>query len=155
IFADAKSENYVRISPMPERQHRADSSNHKGEKKGRALTYEQAKLLLGECEADLEEEREANPDLKLVIQLGLLAGLRRGEIFALRWSHIDWDRDIINVRQNLFWRWGQYQEVPKGDSKFIFTTPKKKSLRDVDLSPTLKSELRTRYMKAEDKRGLV
>ncbi|MFS0593754.1 tyrosine-type recombinase/integrase [Cytobacillus horneckiae] len=34
-------------------------------------------------------------------QIGLLAGLRQGEILALRWKDIDFDNNIIYIRQTL------------------------------------------------------
>ncbi|MBN6885720.1 integrase [Cytobacillus horneckiae] len=34
-------------------------------------------------------------------QIGLLAGLIQGEILALRWKDIDFDNNIINIRQTL------------------------------------------------------
>jgi integrase len=80
-------------------------------------------MLLQQCEADPTEDIKENPDLKLVIRLGLPAGLRRGEIFALHFDDIDWNRDLIHVRRNLFWRYGKYQDVPKGKEKFLIGTP--------------------------------
>jgi integrase len=79
------------------------------------LLYTQAQSLLEQCEADPETEREADPEFKLVILLGLLAGLRRGEIFALQFSNIDWDKDVIHVRRNLFWRYGKHHELAEDE----------------------------------------
>ena len=142
---------------MPEgrRRHKRDS---KADKKGRALQPAQAQMLLAECDADAENEREADPELKLVILLGLLAGLRRGEIFALQFSEIDWEKDLIHVRRNLFWRYGKHHELTEDQPSFVIYTPKSdKSMRDVDLSPTLKDVLWSRYMEMqmEGKTGLI
>jgi len=108
-----------------------------------------AQLLLAECDRD--------PDLRLVVMIGLLAGPRRGEIFALSWSHIDFDKDVIHIRHSLYWAYGRFHE--KADDqrvKAVIDTPKTpKSLRDIDLNPELKKELRTRYLKAKDKHGLI
>jgi integrase len=88
--------------------------------------------------------------------LGLLAGLRRGEIFGLHWQDLDWSADLIHVRRNLFYRYGKHHEVPQGESKFIIYAPKsEKSIREIDLSPALKRELRARYLQSEDKHGLI
>jgi integrase len=128
---------------MPQGRHRTLKAGRvKGEKKARALTHEQAQKLLAEC--------EANPDLKLVVLLGLLAGLRRGEIFALDFADIDWDRDLIHVRHNLSWRHGRHIKKNDGGTKFELTTPKTdNSVRTVDLSPKLKDALWERYMESK------
>jgi integrase len=135
---------------MPTRRRRTDGGvDGKVQRRGRALTYVQANKLLQECEAD--------PMLKLVILLGVLAGLRRGEIFALLFEDIDWDANLIHVRRNLFWRYGKYHDIPVGEPRWEITTPKKNSARDVDLSPKLKDVLWTRYMEMqmEGKTGLI
>jgi integrase len=42
------------------------------------------------------------PDLrqKAALLLGFLCGLRRGEIRALRWKYVDFDRRILNIAEN-------------------------------------------------------
>ena len=126
-------------------------------RRGKALQYAQAQRLLEQCEADPDEGREANPDLRLVILIGLLAGLRRGEIFALDWASIDFDKDLIHVSRNLFWRYGKHHQKAEDErTKFTIYSPKSEtSARDVDLSPALKKEMRTRFLKAKDKHGLI
>jgi integrase len=147
IFADSVEDGYIRTSPMPTRR-RKDKSG-KGARRGRALTHDQAQRLLVECEGD--------DDLRLIILIGLLAGLRRGEIFALSWSDIDFDKDVIHVRHSLVWVYGKYhQKADDARTHAVISTPKTAgSVRDVDLSPVLKRELHTRYMKAKDKKGLI
>lgn len=143
IFADARREGYIRFSPMAE----MDLMPLKTEE-GRALTPDEAQALLKEC----------GGVLKLIVMLGLLAGLRRTEIFALRWQDIDFATDLIRIRQNLFWRYGKYQELSEDEPAFTFTAPKTKtSTRDVDLSPALKDALWTHYMEMqmEGKTGLI
>jgi integrase len=95
--------------------------------------------------------------LRLAMLLGLLAGLRRNEIFALSWEDIDAPGNVIHVRKNLFWRHGKYQgERKKGEPAWILQTPKTKaSIRDVDLSPTLKRELQAYYLKSTHKQGPI
>ena len=137
IFVDAKEDHYVRVSPMPERRRTSDSQSTGGEEpRGRALQPDEAQQLLGECDETL----------KLVVLLGLLAGLRRGEIFALHFDDVNWEKDLIHVHRSLFWRFGKYQKVKKGEPRWTITKPKKKSIRDVDLSPELKDALWTHYM---------
>ena len=124
IFADAKEDQYLRVSQMPERKRTSDSqSTGREEPLGRALQPEEAQQLLAECD----------DTLKLVVLPGLLAGLRRGEIFALHFEDIGWEKDLIHVHRSLFWRFGKYQKVHKGEPRWTITKPKKKSIRDVDL----------------------
>jgi integrase len=56
---------------------------------------------------DIEQVRELirfarfrSPDLEVVVRLGALAGLRRGEICGLRWSDIDLDAGTSTIRRN-------------------------------------------------------
>ena len=51
------------------------------------------------------------PNAQLVVLLGGLAGLRMGEIIALRWSDVDLDRAQLWVRQN---DWRGHVDRPKG-----------------------------------------
>ncbi len=140
ILGDAQTDGYLRVSPMT--NVKLSKLEHK---EGRALTPDEAQALLIECKT---------PSLHLIVLIGLLAGLRRTELFALRWEDIDFDNDVIRIRRNLFWRYGQYQTRPDDEPVFTFTTPKSKtSTRDVDLSPALKRELRAFYMSSGSKEG--
>ena len=51
----------------------------------------------------------------------LFAGLRRREIFALQFSDIDWDADLVKVHPNLFWHYGKYPHIPEGEPSLIIT----------------------------------
>ena len=142
ILGDAQTDGYLRVSPMI--NVKLSKLEHK---EGRALTPDEAQALLTECKTT---------SLHLIVLIGLLAGLRRTELFALRWEDIDFDDDVIRIRRNLFWRYGQYQDRPDDEPVFTFTTPKSKtSTRDVDLSPALKRELRAFYMSSGSKDGLI
>lgn len=110
--------------------------------------------FLEQCEADVEEKRDANPELKLIILIGLLAGLRRGEIFALDWESIDTKNDLIHVSRNLFWRYGKHHDLKEDEPSFVIHTPKSEtSSRDVDLSQELKKELLAYKLKCKNKDG--
>jgi len=95
--------------------------------------------------------------LRLVVFLGLLAGLRRNEIFALSWDNIDYTNNVIRIRKNLFWRHGKYQSKRAGgEPAWILHSPKTMaSVRDVDMSPVLKRELQAYYLRSEEKSGLI
>jgi integrase len=92
-------------------------------------------------------------DDEVPILLAGILGLRRGEIFGLRWSDIDFKEQVISVRQTLVY----------ADGELMFKPPKsKKGLRSItipaDLEPVLKDH-RKRQMAimkpAEGSHGLV
>ena len=57
----------------------------------RFLTFEEADRLLA----------SADPEWRAMIALGLKAGLRHGELLALRWSDVDLEVGRLSVRRNL------------------------------------------------------
>jgi integrase len=57
-----------------------------------ALTTSQASGLLGRL----------SPLARTMVGLALLSGLRRGELFALRWRDIDEDRQLLTVREAIY-----------------------------------------------------
>jgi integrase len=144
ILEDARRDGYLRISPMVDMKFTKLDKEEK-----RALTKNEVAELLKRCESD--------EMLRLVVLLGLLAGLRRNEIFGLSWEDIDITGNVIHVRKNLFWRHGKYQgKRAEDEPAWILHTPKTKaSVRDVDLSPVLKRELQARYLKSEYKSGVI
>lgn len=63
--------------------------------------------------------------------------------------------DVVRIRQTLYWTHGTYVKQPKGEPPYMFVPPKSKtSNREIDLSPSLKTELRQRYLVSQ-KTGLV
>lgn len=58
---------------------------------------------------------------RVLVQLAILTGLRRGELFGLRWKHLDFQRRVIHVRESLY----------EGKSGLPKT---KSSIRDVPMS---------------------
>src|SRR5262249_17649238 len=121
------------------------------------LTHQEKRALNKEEIAELLNRSKADPMLRLVVLLGLLAGLRRNEIFALTWEHVDNANDLIRVRPNLFWRHGSYQSKPaESEPAWVLHAPKTKaSVRDVDMSPVLKRELQAYYLQSAQKTGLI
>ena len=57
------------------------------------------RYLSAEEEARLMKALEAQPLTKRIVTMALYTGMRRGEIFNLKWSEVDFDRDLIHVRQ--------------------------------------------------------
>lgn len=79
-----------------------------------ALTPEQLRQLV----AELEEP------YKSMVLIATLAGLRRGELFALRWCALDFERKVIHVRESLY--------------EGHFSTPKtRSSIRNIAMSDVL------------------
>jgi len=141
IFKDAISDNYIRHTPMEGvRKPKAPNEKH-----GRALSPEQIQSLLAVLD----------PETKLQALTAILTGMRQGEEFGLHWEDVDWDNGVINVRRELYWRWGKYHDLEPGEPAYIFVTPKsKKSIREIDMSPGLRKELRQLYLKST-KKGLI
>jgi integrase len=61
------------------------------------LSTDEVKLLLHAAD---ERSDKRGAMLPVAIRLGVYAGLRCGEIFALRWRDIDFDRGVLTVRQS-------------------------------------------------------
>ena len=58
------------------------------EQKGRALNAEEIRKLLENC-----------PDeTHTIVATAVLAGLRRSELFGLRWADVDFEKHQINVK---------------------------------------------------------
>lgn len=76
----------------------------------------------------VEAAAKIDPRVHLLVLLGGSAGLRRGEIIALKWTDLDIKRRIIHVQRSIWWsKDGQRHEtVPKGGKG-----------RDVDMTATL------------------
>jgi len=84
------------------------------------------------------------PDLRIkaAVLLGCIASMRKGEIRAVRWRDIDFDRDIINIQSNFV---GYRDEAGNP----LFKEPKRGSSRRhpyLRLSPVLKETLRQLYL---------
>lgn len=64
-------------------------------------------------------------DMYIPVMLALTVGLRRGELLALRWEHVDLDTGAIHIRENM---------VKGKEGKPIVKAPKTKTgLRDISI----------------------
>ncbi|MBI4063501.1 MAG: site-specific integrase [Elusimicrobia bacterium] len=79
---------------------------------------------------------KADPFWKAIIHLGLYAGLRLGEMLALEWRDIDWERRILRVTPKPHWH------------------PKDYDARDIPLHPTLEEYLKN-WLAVSGKRAKV
>jgi site-specific recombinase XerD len=75
-----------------------------------APTFEPDELIRLRTAADKVARQRAEPNARLVIELGLCMGLRQGEIFALRWEAIDPDTRSVRIR----WQIPKDSTTPKG-----------------------------------------
>ena len=84
------------------------------------LTPEQIQKLIKAIEADPENRAGG------IMKLALFTGMRRGEIFRLKWVDIDFQKNFIFIRDP---KGGQSQNIPLNDEarKVIFLQPKGKS----------------------------
>src|SRR5206468_1019923 len=104
-------------------------------RKGRALRPEEIQALLANCETS---------ETRLIVLTAILTGMRRGELFSLQWEDINWQHDVIRVRQALYWMYGKHIRPAEGEL-CVFIEPKtENSTREIDLSPALKTELSVR-----------
>ena len=86
-------------------------------KKTEDLTKEQLKRLLKAIDAD------TNIQAKNIMRMVLCTGMRRGELFKLKWNDIDWERGFINIRKP---KGGKDQSIPlnKSAQKILESHPK-------------------------------
>ncbi|MFF7947624.1 tyrosine-type recombinase/integrase [Streptomyces griseorubiginosus] len=70
---------------------------------GRAETPPRSRKLLtpSEVRALAEAMHRQRPRYAIAIWLGACAGLRKGEIFGLKWEHIDIERGLLTVQEQL------------------------------------------------------
>lgn len=71
------------------------------------LTPTQIKDLLTAIDAD------THPQAGPMMKLALFSGMRRGEMFKLKWKHVDFERGFINIKDP---KGGQDQTIPLNDS---------------------------------------
>jgi integrase len=114
-------------------------------KKGRALKPDEIQSILKHC-----------PELlRRMFLTALLTGVRRGELFGLKWEDFDWSNNVIRIQRALYWRDGKNHKKETGEDPWIFVAPKTaKSVREIDMSPALRKDLLELYMKGP-KTGLV
>ena len=64
-----------------------------------ALDNERVRYLTQDEEKRLFKAMGANEQLKSIVTVALHTGMRRGEIFNLKWFDLDFDRGLIQVRK--------------------------------------------------------
>ncbi|HEX8174039.1 MAG TPA: site-specific integrase [Pyrinomonadaceae bacterium] len=96
---------------------------------------ERIRFLTEDEEARLMKQIGGRELLRSVVIFALNTGLRRGEIFSLRWSEVDWSRNFIHVINT---KTGKSRIIPlndatrdvllrqqkKSESEFVFVSPR-------------------------------
>ena len=104
--------------------------------------FQAAALTRAEAQALLDAAKELYPDYHALFMTALRAGLRRGEVIALKWGDIQFGADENDKNR--------YILAQRNYAEGQFTTPKSRKSRRVDLS----KELRRVLLELRDKRLL-
>jgi integrase len=93
------------------------------------ISLEQAQRLLAAAKGH---------SLEVVLTLALATGMRRGEVLALRWSDIDFEKDTLHVKHTL-----SYIATPSGKYTYVESEPKTAcSRRGIALPPFVMEALK-------------
>jgi integrase len=144
MLRSAAAWDYIKSSPFQLKDKISLPAKSK-EEKGRALNPDEINKLLDAC-AD---------DTYTVVALAILSGMRRGEIFGLKWDDIDFNANLISVKRALYWKRGKVWE--KEEQGPVFVPPKSKAgIRKIDISPKLRKILLEHRMRSKKSElGLV
>lgn len=80
-------------------------------------------------------------DMELIVALAVSLGLRRGELTGLKWSHIDFNKRVINIKDNVV-------EVRKEQNadRIVTKSPKSRSgIRSIPISDVLCKYLKSAH----------
>lgn len=102
------------------------------QKEARFLTVEEVRRLLLHVE---------DKPYEIAIWLGTYMGLRVGEIQALRWEDVDFDRQILHVRRSFARSENVMREYPKGKRQHSHRIPKELLVKLQNLKPIAHTEL--------------
>ncbi|MBQ8962936.1 MAG: site-specific integrase [Clostridia bacterium] len=115
IFRAAVANRIITFDPTSEVNWR-----HQGEGSHRSLTREEIAVV--------RQHSSGEGYMPLAAMLMLFAGLRRGEVLALRWEDIDRDAGVIHVRHGVHY---------EGDAPVLGAPKTKAAVRDVPILPPL------------------
>ena len=107
-----------------------------------AYTLEEMNLIL-----KLADEDE-NPDIKLILNLALLSGIRRGEMAGLRWENVNFDENYIYICES--------RVVVEGGKEYIKNPKTQAGVRKIYIPEKLVNvlkEYRTKYLENKLKYG--
>ncbi|KZD51918.1 Integrase [Bacillus cereus] len=104
-----------------------DGSKLKG-KKQEIQPYDQKEII--KILALTEQKKEMN---KMLFQLAIVTGMRRGELLGLEWGHLNFDNDMIHIQQT----------VGRAGKEILLKEPKKsKSKRTISILPAFTVKLK-------------
>jgi integrase len=89
--------------------------------------------------------KDAHPHAGPMMLLALYTGMRRGELFRLRWSEIDFDRGFLHIANP---KGGVSQTIPLNNSASQLMTNHKRGVKSPFVFPGRKGEQRTHINKA-------
>lgn len=119
MFKYAKRWKYVRDNPALDVD------------RARQEFREMSFLIPGEVSLLLNKSHEP---YKTLFMTAVFTGMRRGELLALKWGDIDWNKNLIFVRRSLY-----FSLKSDAGKRWNFSEPKsKKSIRAIVMSPMLK-----------------
>jgi integrase len=96
-------------------------------KKAKVYTEEQINILMDHISYE-------EPKWQMIITLAISTGMRRGEIIALEWDHVDLEKGKLYIQQSL---------THSKEKGYIFKEPKtKNSIRTISLAPSVIEQLR-------------
>ena len=81
--------------------------------------------IVGEHEAAILRKAAVGTDLEALVHLALGSGARLGELLALRWRDVDWERGVMHVSRTLYERpvrcvdWYDFTETKGGRGRSL------------------------------------
>jgi integrase len=128
MLRSAAQWEYIRMSPFQIKDRISLPAKSK-EEKGRALNPDEIHKLLDAC----------SDDGYTVVALAILSGMRKGEVFGLKWEDVDFYSNQIAVKRAIYWKHGK---VWGDDHGYAFVSPKSKAgVRRIDVTPKLRKIL--------------
>ena len=127
---DGVKQNVISSNPIQFLE--TNSVSLDGEKEIEVFEPEEQRQLLAAARA---YSKEHDPRWFLLVYMGLNTGARKGELFGLKWKHINLNEQELRIDQSL--------EFSEGDTKGRLKVPKTKSgKRSIAISKSLAEEIR-------------
>lgn len=113
MFSDALNEGLIQANPFA--NHRLPAS--RGRKDLEVPTVETVAALVAEAEL------QWGPEIAALIQVAAYTGMRPGELHALRWGQVDFERGEIHVVESLSSHSGEYTLPKNGQKRTVVMLP--------------------------------